>query len=780
VGSVKRLVYSPQESPKHSTLKRAAVRKQKPGFLELGRRTLFGRPSRPVVPDLPPAPDLAATPSFTIGALTIDTQRHVALWHTREFPLEPTALRLLIMLNDAYPDAVNREHLAVRLFGRGGTFEHRESFQRQLSRLRHVFSLTQVAKIEHRDGDAYALVINDSGNAPQPDPSRPVAEGADALATHSSEPLHATPLIRTEGSTTLHSKKSIQPVGALLAVVVLMLTIALILFIDRKAGTLWGTPEARQVVRSFPIDGHNHPTSDPAFSVDGKTLMFTQWLDDHHSAIVALDLEHLQQKVLTDGTASDRFPRLISQAGQVVFERTMDTGGCAVMRLELQTQTLLKLADCDHNGLGPLTLMPDGAHVTFAHRTADSLPLQLVSVGLNDGVMTGVTNPISGMPGDSQPSLSKDGQTLAFVRTKALGVADLWALSHQSSAAVELTHDLSPLHGISFDFFDQTVVLSSERGGHAGLWRSHLDGFQPDLVLESADELTHPTVHPSGTQIAYTREVPQVHAVEIATTDRLDNSADYAQEHRLREVDCAQDHHACVAVSTEGGHDQLILFSATHERQVLTVSDATVLESPHWTPDGQGIVYTAGHAGQFDLWLYERGQSKPLTHDGNNRSPVFSRDGQKLYFSSRHSGHWQMLQAAWPNFGNPQPLTKTGAIRGFEGMDGSFYYVRPDRAGIWQQPLAGDQDPSLLVPDLSPLDWRLFALTDQGIWYLSRRDSHPPELHYFSFSDGRVTRAIPLKTDLWPASGMTWLPNHHVLVFEHLGSEQHVEVALLQ
>jgi len=747
------------------------VRRKKPGFLELGRRTLFGRPARPVVPDLPPAPDLANAQPFSIGALEIDPKRLTARFESREYPIDAAACRILLMLKESYPAAINREHLAVRVYGKGGTFDHRESFQRQLARIRHIFALTKTAHLTHHDGDAYALEIQDASAPLSVEPNH------DHAISPSSDLEQG--LVRPTHSTSFTNRSKVKSIGAVLAVVVLLLTIALILFIDRKAGTLWGTPEARQVVHTFPIDGHGHATSDPAFSADGKTLAFTQWLDSDHTAVMALDLDNMTQRQLTDGTSLDRFPRVVPQSHQLLFERTTPSGLCALMKLDLDSQSIVKLADCDHNGLGPITLMPDGAHATFAHRTADSLPLQLVSVGLNDDVLTGVTNPISGMPGDNQPTLSKDGQTLAFVRTKAFGVEDLWALSHQSSAALALTHDLVSLHGLSFDFFDQTVVLSSERGGHAALWRSHLDGFQPELVLESADELTSPSVHPRGMQIAYTRLEPQTHATLIGSTNALLTDPRFENDHRLREISCQADDRSCVAISTERGKDQLVLFTQDHQRKILTLDDDANLESPQWMPDQSGIVFVKAKAGRFDLCTLINGNVSALTHDGNNRSPIFSRDGKRIYFSSRHDGHWQIYQADWPSFTNQKTLTKTGALRGVEAADGTFYYIRPDRAGLWQQS-PNDSDPSLLLPDLSPIDWRLFAMTDQGIWYASRRDQHPTELHYYSFADGRVTRIIALNSDPSPMAGMTVVQKDHLLFFEQTSIHRQVEVALLQ
>jgi Tol biopolymer transport system component len=752
------------------------VKPRKLGFLELGRRTLFGRPARPVVGNLPPAPEPSSSEDFSLGELRVEPQLGVARLREVSFPLESPAVKLLLMLQSGA--AIPREHLAVRIYGRGGTFEHGRAFARQLARVRHVLKQTGVAELIHGEGDTLQLHLH---------PAAVVTNRELGPLTDIPNPLGWLPPSRR--LTPLVSQRSwIKPVGWSLAVLVLIGTIALILFIDKKAGTLWGTPEALKVIQVLTLAGHGHPSSDANFSRDGQQLLYVEWLDNEHTQIVDLNLSSNQTTKLTDGQAEDRYPQWLPQQALIVFERTDRLGNCALLSLDVASHNTQKLSDCDNDSQGATASMPDGLHLTLSHRTALLLPRQLVSVGLKDSVVTGVTNPISGMPGDAQPSLTKDGQTLVFNRSKALGVDDIWALSHQSSAAIQLTHDQSVVHGLSVDFFDQSVVFSSERAGHANLWRSHLDGYAPEPVLASASDLVDPSVHPSGLQLAFTRLTHRTQTEQLNWSggqvqyhDR--NDAEFAlwpREH-LREPALSPDGRRWAAVIQHQDADQLVLLSGHAAPQALVTPPLSAIESPTWSRDGRYLVFSGFEAGQFNLYKLDlqTQQTQQILNDA--RSPSFAADGTQLYYSSRQTGHWQIYRNSWPNLNAASALTRTGGLKGVAGPDAhSLYYTRPDRAGIWQKDLDQDADERLLVADLLPIDWRNFFIDSGGIWFFARPTQGPVHLKYFGFTAGRVVTDQTLHGVVRADSGIgAGAGPHSLLITRTTETDRQLAIALL-
>ena len=752
------------------------MKPRKPGFLELGRRTLFGRPARPVVGALPPAPEPSSSEDFSVGELIVQPRLGVARLREVSFPLENPALKLLLMLQSGA--AIPREHLAVRIYGRGGTFEHGSAFARQLARVRHVLKQTGVAELIHGDGDTLQLHLH---------PAAPLDNREHALPIDMPWPQHWQPPSRR--ITPLMAQRSwIKPVGWSLAVVVLICTVALILFIDKKAGTLWGTPEALKVMRVLTLAGHGHPSSDANFSRDGQHLLYVEWLDKEHTQIVELNLSSNLTTNLSDGQAEDRYPQWLPNQPLIVFERTDRLGNCALLSLDMESHNTQKLSDCDNDSQGTTASMPDGLHLTLSHRTALTLPRQLVSVGLRDSVITGVTNPISGMPGDAQPSLTKDGQTLVFNRSKALGVDDIWALSHQSSAAIQLTHDQTAIHGLSVDFFDQSVVFSSERAGHANLWRSHLDGYAPEPVLASASDLVDPSVHPSGLQLAFTRLTHRTQTEQLnwpggqlQYRDRNDAALALWPHEHLREPVRSPDGRRWAAVIQHQDADQLVLLSDHAAPQALTTPPLSAIESPTWSTDGRYLVFSGFEAGQFNLYKLDlqTQQTQKILDDA--RSPSFAADGTQLYYSSKQTGHWQIYRNSWPTLNSASALTRTGGLKGVAGPDAhSLYYTRPDRAGIWQKDLDQDADERLLVADLLPIDWRNFFIDSDGIWFFARPTQGPVRLKYYGFTAGRVLTEQTLRDVVRADSGIgAGGAPHSVLITRTTETDRQVAIALL-
>lgn len=749
------------------------MRSRKPGFLELGRRKLFGQPARPVVGPVEPAPDPSESEPFEIGVLIIEPRLGQARLGDRVYPLETPALKLLLMLKDG--QAVSREQLAVRIYGRMGTFEHHAAFSRQLARVRHVLKKSQAARVVNGEGDTLSLQ------------ALPHYEGpSSAVASvSSSAPLDWRP--PSAQLTPLTSARPwSKPLGWALAGAVFALTVALILFIDKKAGTLWGTPEARQVVSVLAVDASGRPSSDPSFSGDGEHLLYVVWLNKDHSQVVDLNLTSNQSAVLTDGHFQDRYPQRVPKHPWIVFERVNELGNCELLSLNLSDQHIQKLSDCDNNVLAPFGFMPDGEHLTFSHRAALSLPRQLISVTLKDQSLTGVTNPISGMPGDSQVSLSKDGQTVVFNRSKALGVDDLWALSHRSSGAIQLTHDLSPLHGLAFDYFDQSVVFSSERAGHAYLWRSHLDGFAPELLLPSSDELVDPSVHPSGLQVAFTRLSMTTQSLWLGKDNQKPTATEAAAyagwpQQDFREPAFDQTGQHVVGVVSQGGHDQLALCDTSKAVQLITKLSLTTIETPIWSPDQHSLLFSGYDSGQFNLYRLSLTDQTVTLLINDARSPSFSHDGQALYYASRRTGHWQIYKAPWPNPHDAIAITHTGGIKALEGPDGhSIYYTRADRAGLWQKDLDNATDERLLIADLKPIDWRNFAVDSGNIWLIARQPDGPARLLTYGFNEGRVIATQTISRELEPRAGLIVITQNHGVVLQTIAEvKRQVEIAIL-
>ena len=116
--------------------------------------------------------------------------------------------------------------------------------------------------------------------------------------------------------------------------------------------------------------------------------------------------------------------------------------------------------------------------------------------------------------------------------------------------------------------------------------------------------------------------------------------------------------------------------------------------SPAWSPDERRLIYDAAVHGHSDLWQVERDsrQSRRLTDtESEDRNGSFSRDGQRIYFSSNRGGTWEIWQMPAEG-GAAEQLTRDGGFIAHESLDGgTLYYVKLDQPGIWRMPIAGGE-----------------------------------------------------------------------------------------
>ena len=79
------------------------------------------------------------------------------------------------------------------------------------------------------------------------------------------------------------------------------------------------------------------------------------------------------------------------------------------------------------------------------------------------------------------------------------------------------------------------------------------------------------------------------------------------------------------------------------ERRPAHVDGCLDTNCPHWSPDGQLIVFSSNGEGEFDIYVVPAAGGKPrrlTSHPAIDICPTFSRDGKWIYFSSMRSGDW--------------------------------------------------------------------------------------------------------------------------------------------
>jgi Tol biopolymer transport system component len=714
------------------------VKRRRPTYLELGRRERFGRKPPlqsvgPIVP--PPRPDEVAP--FDLGTWHIEPLAARMTRGTRVVELDGQALAALLILAAAPAGGVNRDQLILSLFGPGGAETHPEKIRRVLSILRRLFAEDGSVRLVNAPGDCYVLEFG------------PPREERTALADD------AAPLQTVAGATESWRQRRrprLLAIG-LAALVVVALGAVLIGFVDRRGRSPYGTVRSTRV-----LAGEAGRQLSPSFSQDGHQVVYSWRKPDGSEHLYVRGVGAGSARQLTTGAGKDRYPAWSPVGGLIAFQRVED-GHCAVMVVPPDGGDPRNLAACDFGASGPMTWLPDGNALTFAYRPAWTYPSQIISISVKDGKMIGVTNPVTGMPGDSNPTLASTGRRLAFVRTRAPGAEDATMLEFGGRPPERMTRDSLPLAGLAWEPRGLSLVAASPRAGYTGLWRLRVDGAPPAPLLRRADDLRHPAVSFDGTKLAYERWHVVSRLVAYGPAADTPVSQPWRSGDALdRGAQFSPDHARAVFASSHAGREQLWITGADGQDPApLTRGDFEYVETPRFSPDGATVVFAAYRQGHFGLWTVEVASGKetavgPVEDDP--RAPSFSRNGHWLYYSAvTKGGRRQLFRRAWPIGAAPEQITQEGGFAAIESTDGELlYFVRPDRRGLWRRSPAPGGDDTLVTPELAPSDWRNWDVSQDAVWFVMRPASDATLARYV-FAAGRVVPG-PVLPDLLPESGL--------------------------
>jgi Tol biopolymer transport system component len=450
-----------------------------------------------------------------------------------------------------------------------------------------------------------------------------------------------------------------------------------------------GTPEA--ALRAVPATSYPGDETFPGFSPDGSQIAFA-WRregSDNHDIYVKV-VGSGEPLRLTSGPQEDVAPAWSPNGRQIAFYRRSEDGAgiYSVSPFGGSERLLAQLGvgpPEPHMGYAPaqLSWSPDGELLAFQDQNSPGEPYIIWLLSLATDAKRRLTSPPAGWLGDGSPAFSPDGQTLAFVRVRAVGRADMHLVPGGGGEPKRLTFDDRHISGLAWTANGREIVFSS-RGN---LWRVPKSGGNPQLLAGIGECSYRPAIPRHGGRLVFARETwdTNIWRVEAPETKSaaMPLTKLVASTRQDENPVFSPDGQRIAFSSNRSGTWQVWVCDSdgSNPVQLTSFSGPSGAQLSSWSPDGKHIAFNSRLGGNWDIYAIssQGGAPRQLTMDtAEDISPNWSRDGRWVYFASNRTGAYQVWKVPAEG-GAPVQVTRNGGCVAFESPDGKSVYYTKDR-----------------------------------------------------------------------------------------------------
>lgn len=441
--------------------------------------------------------------------------------------------------------------------------------------------------------------------------------------------------------------------GGAAAIVVVTATIAAFALTPRPVA--WTTHAYHPLTAELGMETH------PAISPNGQQLVYAQRPD----STVGRDLyirgvdQGTPVRITTD-PADDHSAAWSPSGDRVVFVRSYPDGACALVVVPVPIGPERVAARCESSTYTRAGWL-DGDTLAIGDKPKPSLLYRIRAVDLTSGAVRDLTAPPVETLGDSDPSVSPNGRYIAFRRSLLHGADDLYLKDLKTGRERALTTDGWKAAGYVWSADSRHIFYSSNRGGEFGLW-----------TIDTARREPPKRIGLGVGQLTFSRmSIDRRNRLAVEAPRTRNNIAAISPDGTIRPVtnaiggdwdpEAAADGTVAYASGRSGGSD-LWVTRPDGQSVRLTSMGGSYVHSPHWSPDGQSLVFVGVKGRRAELYAIARDGSRlrAITSDGQDKlDPVWGPDGRIRYLE-RIGARYRVMQLDPTAQAGPTPAGHEG------------------------------------------------------------------------------------------------------------------------
>jgi eukaryotic-like serine/threonine-protein kinase len=638
--------------------------------------------------------------------------------------------------------------------------DREERYQTVKDLMLDLKSLKQEVEIEARLKQFTKPESNESGKCAQTD-EQVIVETARTAATDMAESRSTR---TTSSAEYIVSEIKRHKVGVGIALAILVTVVAGLVFGFYKLIGQSQSPSKASgpVPRVVPFTSYPGNECCPSFSPDGNQIAFAWSGENGDNDDIYIKLIDAESRIrLTTNPAPDTSPAWSPDGRYIAFVRSSNSGSriFLVPALGGAEQELYSVTSAGSEILPFLSWSPDGKQLAFSEKNSPREPYSIYLLSRDTLKKRKLTSPPARNFGDYDPAFSPDGKTLAFIRSPAINIGDIYLVSSDGGESRRLTFDnRNIVDSLAWTPDGREIVFISNRAVGFSFWRFPIVGGTPERLAAVGDNVLEPAISRQGNRLAYTQEKWDSNIWRFEISGSLGRKSSptrlIASTHADTSPQYSPDGKRIVFDSDRSGSLEIwVCDSDGSNATQLTFFGGPDNGSPRWSPDGRQIAFDSIIEGQRDIYVItaDGGKSRRLTMEPSiDVRPSWSQDAKWVYFGSNRSGDWQVWKMPAEG-GQAVQVTKQGGREACESPDGVFvYYTKGSNAtSLWRTPVAGGEE----VQVLEQVFQARWAVVEQGIYFINLKAPPQAAIEFFSFATGRTVRIATLKKEIqfWTA-----------------------------